>query len=797
MPNYFQNTPNTLPVDKTASKTTQNIQRVIFGDEPIQSYQERFKGAEQTAKDIGIKQNVKIAAVVGVLGTDALNFIGGEGKAAELIGTLAKESDVAKVTDHLVNAGFAKDVAEAYAPKIAAATDKKVIEEAISKATDLQLGTTTSGLGHALPSELQPVATRIQDSNITREQFVTEVNQALHEGTDAEKAAATDTLNQLKKANLTLDEFYAKATGTEAAHAAAALPEEIQSTIQSIRQEVAQTSPVGGNVPPEVPPINNKDVVAQFTKALQEAKPIREEQQAIYSAEKSKQAGNILAARETTSGRQGFYAELGQLKGTLPKVDFESLAGKITPESIDQLFNMVRDSKALSPFDTISARKGLEKMFGELGGQVPTRSEIKLLERVFPKETVAAMLEKRSLLARVADKLSQAIGLTKALRATLDLSAAFRQGLVLVGRKEFWQSFASMFKQFGSEKAFQAVQESISKLPTYDLMVESKLPLTGIDGFLTPKEEAYVATQWAEKIPLVGRAVRASDRAYTGFLNMLRATTFNNMIQDAKTAGIEITPKLTKDLSSFLGAATGRGGLGRLEPIAGTLSTAIFSPRLTAARLQLLNPVYYAKLDPFVRKQALKSMLALGGIATTLLTLAKLAGADVVTDPTNADFGKIKVKAQGGLTGALSTIPGLLGVGVQTYGGKSRFDILGGFQQYIRLAAQLQQGKITSSTTGKVLELGKGYKPITRKDIIERFFQGKASPIASFVINWLQGQDVTGKPFHLLPNSYQDPGDFLNLFIPLITQDITDAINPAGTSSTPPKSSGTKNRLNL
>ena len=105
--------------------------------------------------------------------------------------------------------------------------------------------------------------------------------------------------------------------------------------------------------------------------------------------------------------------------------------------------------------------------------------------------------------------------------AAYDLSAPFRQGLFLSVShpKRFFQAFLKMFRQFGSEEAYQTAQSLIEKKPTYGLMKEAGLSLTDL-GSLTTREERFMSNL-AEKIPLAGRGIRASGRAYVGFLNKL------------------------------------------------------------------------------------------------------------------------------------------------------------------------------------------------------------------------------------------------------------------------------------
>lgn len=746
--------PGEIAVDPTAPKYQQNIQKVIFGDEPIQSYQNRISGATKTAEKLGLGKLSGVGAFAGVLGGDALNFLGGEFEADKFIANIAKETNVGKIITSLTEKGFAEDIAKTYAEKLATTTDRKIVEEAIAKATELQLGTKTSeNLAKSLPESLNELAITIKNSGATKEEFISKISDALH-GTESEaKQGAEKLIEEAKKSNLTLDEFYAKATGTEATHLAEQLPREIQATAQDLRQEIGvaqkESSSLSGSIPPEKPPVNMEDSVRQLTQALNDAKPVRGAQEAAYTAERSRRLAAIMQIREGSSGESGFYKELGALKGEYPKVEFDSLRSKIGQEHIDNLFNMVRDSQTLSEFDKISARSGLAKVFGKEGGAVPTNSELRLLSRVFPKEIIQTLLDKRPILTKIGEGIVNALNIPRAILASFDLSAPFRQGLALVHRKEFWTSFNDMFKAFGSEQGFKAVQQSIMKDSLFPLAEESKLALTGMDELISAREEQFMSN-FAEKVPVVGRVVRASGRAYTAFLNKLRFDTFKTLVSQAELLGRNFNedPKLGKDLAMYIGSATGRGNLGAFERAAPLMNAVMFSPRLMASRLNLLNPAYYVKLDPFVRKEALKSLLTFGAAATTVLGLASLGGAKVSTDPTNADFGKIRI-------------------------GNTRMDILGGFQQYIRIAAQLVAGKITSSTTGKTLDLGVGYKPLTRLDILERFFQGKENPVASFITDFLQGQDVVGNKFDLKT-------EVVNRFIPLIIQDFKDTVAEQG-----------------
>ena len=71
--------------------------------------------------------------------------------------------------------------------------------------------------------------------------------------------------------------------------------------------------------------------------------------------------------------------------------------------------------------------------------------------------------------------------------------------------------------------------------------------------------------------------------------------------------------------------------------------------------------------------------------------------------------------------------------------GNTRYDILGGQQQNLRLAAQLAMGQKIDSTTGELRDLGEGFTN-TRKGILADTFEGKANPLLGFAMRMWRRQ---------------------------------------------------------
>ncbi|KKR46081.1 MAG: hypothetical protein UT82_C0018G0016 [Parcubacteria group bacterium GW2011_GWB1_40_14] len=497
-----------------------------------------------------------------------------------------------------------------------------------------------------------------------------------------------------------------------------------------------------------------EDTISKLIKAIDDSVPLRGEQKKLYHEELAKRTARVAAMGEKVAGEKGFFAQLGQLKGPLPKAQFEAIKKQFSQGEIDSLFDSIEKTKTLLPLEKVATKGGLRNL---LEGIVPTKSEIEHLREVFPKELIDSVLARRPLLERVKDLAGEIWNIPRTMMATLDLSAPFRQGVFMLGRPiRFAQAFKDMFKFAVSEKAYQGLIEGIKARPTYLKMKEGGLALTEIGGPLLKREERFMG-QLAERIPGYGALVRASNRAYTGFLNKMRADIFDDILTKAEILGRDIEEPLLRSIADFVNSGTGRGKFGlfetgvipkSMEKAAVVLNGVFFSPRLMASRLNLLNPYFYVQLDPLVRKEAIRTLFATSGILGSIYGLWKLNGGDVGIDPRSADFGKLKIR-------------------------NTRYDILGGFQQYIKLAAQLITGEIVSSTTGRTITLGEGFKPLTRREIILRFFESKESPLASFFTGWLQGTTLIGGKFDL-------PTEIINRFLPMAVQDMYDIAQERG-----------------
>lgn len=529
-----------------------------------------------------------------------------------------------------------------------------------------------------------------------------------------------------------------------------------------------------GEVPPGVSPLIPEvakageellSPIERVTKALQDSKVLNKEQAAIYSKERSIRVKEFTKQLADATTESEVKAAKSALAGEMNKVSMESLRKSVSPSDIDALFKQVAQHPTLAGFEKAKAITGLGKLFGAEGAAIPTNSELEALKHIFPPGAIKVLEQKQGIWQKIGTAFVKAIGVPRSIMSSFDLSAPFRQGIFMIGKpKVFFGAFPDMFRALKSPEGYAALNKAIEQMPHYKLMRESKLALTDIGTHINSREEAFVS-DWAEHIPgegvpgikyaskgynkTIGRMVGASQRAYTGFLNKIRADAFSDLITKAEIAGVDTHAgsSVAESAARFVNSATGRGKLpDMVEKASAFTSSIFFSPKLVASRLNLMNPVYYTKLDPLVRTEALKTLVVDATIAASVLGLAHAAGADISLNPTSSDFLKIRLPKPFSQT---------------------RYDILGGFGQYSVLFMREILGKTTSSVSGKTTEFGSGFGQQNRVQVLYNFFENKEAPVPAFLTKALKGKDPTGQPFSVGSSVAQ-------MVTPLVFQDMRD-----------------------
>ena len=460
--------------------------------------------------------------------------------------------------------------------------------------------------------------------------------------------------------------------------------------------------------------------IAKLNLAIKDAKPIRELQEASYTIERAERMKK--SNRVRLKGEAGFFKRMKALEGEYEKVEY-SPGASLNQADTDAIFDYIQNSSLL---DWQKKRTGLAILKILDGKAVPQRNELKLLAAAFGQDFADNIIEmhgglgainaaSKSALRKVA---VESLSFTKSLKSSVDLSAPLRQGFPLIHRPEYWNAVGDMFGYMASQKKYDIAHDLLKtrRLAAYGETVGLKL--TDIGKNLEHREEMYMSVIADKYVP----GVKQSNRAYTGFLNQLRANTFDSLVNDAVKAGLDPfnDTHLGKSIAKFVNNATGRGSLGSIgEKNAVELNAMFFSPRFVSSRLQTFNPNYYAKLHPYARKEALKSLGAWMSMGVTVLGVAKLAGATIEQNPTSPDFMKARWD-------------------------NIRIDPWAGLQQTVVAASKMISGYSTSSTNGRTTKMGSTYTSASRMSTALDFGRSKLSPIAGFIASLASNETDIG-----------------------------------------------------
>ncbi len=506
----------------------------------------------------------------------------------------------------------------------------------------------------------------------------------------------------------------------------------------------AVTGKIAGKVAAAIPPTVQDPLIAKAIGAIKEAQSKLPEQAVLTHELRVQQINKALPALQEGTGEQSLINFMGALKGQGEKVGWQGIRTQLTQDEINTLSNMIRDSAKVTGFDKAPAISGWHKILD--GGQLPFDSELQQLEKVFGPEMVQSLVEKQR--GNIINKISDIANAPRAVLSAVDFSGGLRQGGILTARHpiESAKTVAPMLKSFFSTKNAALVDDIIRQRPNTALAEDMGLylaPLPGKTGPLSKMEESFMS-RWIETVPVIGPAVKASNRAYVTGLNDLRSRVWESTLSSWQKAGATIGENDYKQLATLINAASGRGSLPKaLQGASPLFNATLFSPRLLISRLQF--PTMLASSSPLVRKEAAKQLVSFLGAGTAILSLAKLGGASIETDPRSSDFAKIKI-------------------------GNTRLDIWSGYVQWARFMAQL-------TTAERKTQFG-NMTDLNRREVIDRLMSSKYSPAFGLINDILRGESYSGEDVSLDSASLQRQA-FTRL-APLFIQDMIDAIDQEG-----------------
>lgn len=373
------------------------------------------------------------------------------------------------------------------------------------------------------------------------------------------------------------------------------------------------------------------------------------------------------------------------------------------------------------------------------------------------KDAFAAALERDryenlSSLQKAKEQGLGAYDMARTLMTTGELSFVLRQGKMaalghpIMTAKTLPTAFRALL---ASPEAAHAINLEILNHPDMAAARAAKLHILEKGQSLNKQEEFLMAAQLAEKVPLIGKAIRGFNQAAEAFLNKLRFDLWRTMRDVGGLTALE-----DRQLAKFVNESTGRGTLGSLEPAAVPLGRIMFSPRYFASRLQLLvgHSMWggTTRTRQIIAKEYARALVGLaayyGAVELRNQFVDDKDKAKIGTDPRSTDFGKIKL-------------------------GNTRIDPLAGLSQMVVFGARTAtgekvnaKGKVTAIRGNKVPYGGDKWS-----DVAANFARSKLHPVPGAIINLFDGTDLAG-------NKVTVENQALNMAAPLTYMDIYQAL---------------------
>ena len=481
------------------------------------------------------------------------------------------------------------------------------------------------------------------------------------------------------------------------------------------------------------------NVVVPQRKAFEKALPVElraKQAGRLESIAKQYREGKISASQRLALEEKAL--EAGSLKAGFAVAPF-----KFDKAKMDELLEPIYKA-AETNFEAKDAAQALRNLL--LDGVLPEPRHFVQFARAYGAEFSKSIKTLASISSKDGGKLLDLLNAPRAILASGDLSATFRQGLILMlthptkAPRAFWRQL----KYFSSEKLANEMDDALRSHPLYDAATkEWGVEFTTFQkgARMLQKEEIFYSNL-AEQLPFI----RRSERAFTGFLNEMRMGAVEGAYHAMTAQGA--TKEQLKLMGKFINLASGRGKLpANLDQYAPVFNTLLFSAKYQMSTLQLPRQIGRMLLskNPYMRREAATALVAFIGGGSAILGLLKATGNKVELDPRSGDFGKVII-------------------------GKTRLDIWRGYIQYARFMAQMATGE-RKSAYGNMSK-------VARADIAFRFLQSKSSPAFGLMVDLLKGENYMGEPL------FNETTGFIktarNRLLPLAVQDVMDAMEQYG-----------------
>ena len=378
---------------------------------------------------------------------------------------------------------------------------------------------------------------------------------------------------------------------------------------------------------------------------------------------------------------------------------------------------------------------------------------------------------------------------TVAVVASIDNSFVGRQGLnTLMTHPTVWfdmfkKSFSDLGKQLiaesstPSEKLYKRIINSGDDAVTDALKAEIYSNPNYINGNyvkagILPKNEEAFPTTLPEKIPVLGRAFKASEVAFSNSAMRARTKTFDLLYDMAKEVGEDLNDKKQiESIGTIVNSITARGKWGKTGEGA-LVKTIMWAPKMLKANLDVLTAHVGQDITPFARKQAITNLVKITLTTSGIMAIANAINpGSVELDPRSSNFGNV-----------------------------AGIDVTGGKKSIITLLARALTLKSKSTVTGKVTPLNSGeYGAKTLLDVGVDFMANKTTPAGRIALDtYLKGTNIKGeKPtvkseaLALLPITLQN---FINMGTDATAKDlIGNLLDIVGLNYSPSRDAQDKN----